>query len=202
MKKIGLWKKLIIATVVICGLFFGGITLAQNLSEESIVAASNEEDIEEAIEKAQQEFERIEKMSVREYYVDFLNYDPRIAADFEGKYTLDANQTKMNEVKGEQFNYLVALASFYENGNQPILARNEQKEDGEVVLGENGDFAYSLETLSGDVAALSDAIDSETPIVEICVKHGVDPDGKIRDLSPEIIMEIDQKLFELSDHPE
>lgn len=202
MKKAGIWKKLAIATVVICGLFIGGITLAQNLSEESIVAESNEQDIEAAIEKTQQQFEQIDKMSVREYYVDYLGYDPRIAADFEEVYQTDASQVKMKGVEGERFDLLVALVSFYENGDQPILAKNEQKEDGQVVIGENGDFAYSLETLSSDVAALSDEIDSETPIIEICVKHGIDPDGKVRDLTPAIIMEIDQKLFEISDHPE
>lgn len=202
MKKAGIWKKLAIATVVICGLFLGGITLAQNLSEESIVAESNEQDIEAAIEKTQQQFEQIDKMSVREYYVDYLGYDPRIAADFEEVYQTDASQVKMKDVEGERFDLLVALVSFYENGDQPILAKNEQKEDGQVVIGENGDFAYSLETLSSDVAALSDEIDSETPIIEICVKHGIDPDGKVRDLTPAIIMEIDQKLFEISDHPE
>ncbi|MBP1046132.1 hypothetical protein I6N96_07540 [Enterococcus sp. BWM-S5] len=202
MKKMGLWKKLIIATVTICALFFGGVTLAQNLSEQSIMTATNDQEIEEAIARSQKEFERIDKMSVREYYVDYLDYDPRIVVDFEEKYKVDASQTKMKDVDRERNNYLMALTSFYENGNQPILAKNEEKEDGQVIIGESGEYAYSLETLSSDVAALSDAIDSETPIIEICVKYGVDPDGKVRDLSPEIIMEIDQKLFEISDHPE
>ncbi|WP_086350672.1 hypothetical protein [Candidatus Enterococcus clewellii] len=202
MKKMALWKKLTLATVVICGLFFGGITLAQNLSEQSILAASNNQETEEeAIARTQKEFERIDKMSVQEYYIDYLDYDPRIMADFEEKYAEDANEVKIKDLDNEKSNYLMALTSFYENGDQPILARNEQKENGEVIIGANGEYAYSLETLSGDVAALSDAIDSTTPIIEICVRHGVDPEGKIRDLTPEIIVEIDRKLFEISDHP-
>lgn len=89
MKKAGIWKKLAIATVLICGLFLGGITLAQNLSEESVIGAdSNEQDIEAELEKTQQQFEQIDKMSVREYYVEYLGYDPRIAADFEEAYLL------------------------------------------------------------------------------------------------------------------
>jgi len=202
MKKITLWKKLIAITAGICTLFFVGIALTQTLSEESIVKASNKEGIEAAIQEAQEEFERTESMSVQEYYVNYLGYDPRITADFEQKYALDATQVIMKDITNEKFDYLMAVTALYENSEQPILSRNEQKENGQVVIGENGEVAYSLETLSSDVAALSDSVDSETPIIEICKKYDIDPDGKVGDLTPAIIMEINQKLFEISDHPE
>ncbi|MGX6977977.1 hypothetical protein ACWN8V_01695 [Vagococcus elongatus] len=84
----------------------------------------------------------------------------------------------------------------------PILAKNEEKKGGEVILNQAGEYAYSLESLAADTAALSNEIDSETPIIEICQKYNVDPEGQIKDLTDKAIEDIENALVGLSTHGE
>lgn len=104
------------------------------------------------------------------------------------------NEQFLEDKKASDF-YAIWLGS-------PILAKNEEKKAGEVVLNQAGEYAYSLETLVGDVTALSGEIDSETPIIEVCRKYNVDPEGQIKDLPDEAIEEIEDALAALSDHGE
>lgn len=199
MKKLSLGKRVMLTTAVIGGLFIGGAMVSQAMSEKTVPVAleeMSEEDIEKAVEEAKETMDKIDNMSLAEFYVDYLGSDPQLLDAFVKKYAVNPQVMKVAELEGEQYNYMNALTYIYNHGEQPILKRNEVDAD------EKYEYAYSLQTFLADIAAASNEVDTETPIVEICEKYGKDPDGKINELTPEMIMEIDEAIFQASDHPE
>ena len=210
---IKLSTKLLVSTLAIGSLFLGGTYLSQSLSEKRILTQAEKEKNSETLQPmASEEDINTDEMTIKTYYNDYLEASPKVTEAFAEKFGADALTIKMQEMftassgHKEKFDYISALYRFYQNSDQPILAKNEVKEknkegDLEVVLNEHGEYSYSLETELRDVNALSPAIDSAKAIKEICQKNGIDPDGKIGDLTPELILEIDEALFTISDHP-
>lgn len=192
MKKIRLNSKLLVGLIILGAVFFSGIYGFQRLSEQKLIEAAVVDEFEQV--DLQSEMDEMNQMSVREFYTKIMGMSEESIADFEEKYSMDADEKKAMEISGEEHSYLTALRYLSDEENAPILSRNE-------LSMEDKSYLMSLETSLADINALSSKIDSTKPIIEICRKHGIDPDGKISDLTAEAIAEIDQKLFEISDHP-
>ncbi|MGC6769821.1 hypothetical protein [Enterococcus sp. LJL51] len=193
MKKMSLGKKLIAVTAASAILFVGGVWITQVMAEQK-VDIPMEETMEEAVARTQEMFAQIDNMSLNEYYTEYMECSPELVEAFNKKYAVDVDTMKVKELNDEQYEYMNALYYIYKHGEQPILSKNEVDADKKY------EFAYALETFTADVAAVSNEIDTEQPIVAICEKYGKDPDGKINDLTPEMIIEIDQAIFQISDH--
>lgn len=201
MKKMKLSTTLAVGTALVVCLAFGGVLATRSLTENTVLANVDQEQVEERIEGVGPDyFDQIERMTLKEYYEEYLEVSPSVLAEFEKVYALDPEQTKTKDLSNDQHEYLSALIYLIQEGDQPILKKHEVKE----VIDDSGNemvIKLSLQSSLSDVNALSEAIDSTTPIVAICEKYGVDPNGTIGTLTTEMIMEMDQALFEVSDHP-
>ena len=207
MKKNKLVIKLVVATVAIGGLFFGGEYLARNVLEKQVIAEETKElSEEEQIAKEMEEFKRrqeeVDNMSVRKYYIEATEMNPETSkeeivwkkapefvAAFEEKFGEDTADIKNKDLSNDQFHYLMALIDLHEYAENPILKRNEAAD---VEYAEE----MSLELNVSDVMAMAPNEDTEKIVEEICQKAGVNPDGNIKELTPELILEINDKLFE------
>ncbi|MGL6199595.1 MAG: hypothetical protein ACRC3H_11750 [Lachnospiraceae bacterium] len=131
------------------------------------------------------------EMSLREYFEEQLGYSLELINEFENYFNLDTTQTTFEELTSEQSEYLYHLWLLSEYADRPILTENQEDE-----------FTHSLETIMTDVVAMSDKEKGTEIVTEICKKHQIDPNGIVSDLNIDIIKEIDDVLFEESDHPQ
>lgn len=207
MKKNKLVIKLIIATIAVGGLFFGGEYFARNILEKQVIASgkkelSEEERIAKEMEESRRWMEEVDNMSVKEYYKEATDINPEtkeeeliwsrgaeIVSTFEEKFGLNSGNIKNKELSKEQFDYLHAVVSWYSLEDNPILKRNEA---------DNVEYAeeMSLELNVSDIMAIAPNKETEKIIEDICKEAGVNPDGKVKDLTPVLIIEINDKLFE------
>ncbi|MGG5329772.1 hypothetical protein [Enterococcus sp. AZ163] len=185
-----LWKKLVGISLIVVAVFVFGLLGYQRMVEK---AFANNETIE--IQKENDSnYQPADEKTLTVFYENELAFDARIITDLTQKYQLDKNQTTVGELTKEQFDYLQASYYLHSEAEAPILAKNEKPSTAE-------DFTYSLESMEGDVMAMGEEDDSEAPILAILEKYQVDPEGKIKDLNVEIIMEISAALFQASSHP-
>lgn len=199
--QLNLKMKLLGVTVVVLAVFIGGTYTVQKFSEKQLLTAEKnvvkddadkkeENDIEtDSLETVQKTVEEIEQMSIYDYYTAYLFYDEELVQNFEQKFKVNATERKIQSLTSEELRYLNVTHYFYQYKENPILIKNES--EGKM----------SLELMLRDANALSSEIDSEAAIIAICKKHEVDANGKIKNLTPEIVVEMDEKLFEISDHP-
>lgn len=207
MKKNKLVIKLIIATVGVGTLFFGGEYFAKNILEKKVIASeeeklSVEEQIAKEMEESKHRMEEVDNMSVREYYEEATDINPEtkeeelvwsqgaeIVSTFEKKFGINSANIKNKELSREQFDYLHAVVSWYVLEDNPILQKNEAPG---IEFAEE----MSLELNVSEVMAMSPNKETEKIIDEICRKAGINPDGKVKELTPELIIEINDRLFE------
>lgn len=197
-----------ISSIVIAG-FFALSYGFQNASETvlakemstSDLAIKSTDDIISSLEVVEETYTENNDMTLREYFEEQLGYSQELINEFETKFNLDTTQTTYKELTAEQSIYLYNTELLIDYPESPILAKNEEIIDGEVKLNEQGEYSYSLETLIMDVNAMTDEEKATEIVMDICQKHQIDPNGKIKDLNGDIINEIDDAIYEASDHP-
>lgn len=185
MKK--MWKKLVVISFAVVLVFLGGVFVFQHLSEKALAEKSESEIL-------PVDWSTINEQTLAEYYRDGIGYSDEILQEFAEKFDLDIHQTTVGDLTSEQSFYLEALIQLRNYPDAPILARNEVPSDDE-------DYLMSLETMVADAMAMAEEDDSESVIEEILEKHQIDPDGLVKDLNVEIILEINNALYEASSHP-
>lgn len=183
MKVNNLFFKMIFITLIIGTVFFTGTYLAKNILEKDVITKKAEEP-----ESMEAYIARREKMSVREFNETTWDKGKEIVSDFEKKFGSKASELTDKELSNEQYEYLNALYHLHEKGNNDILKRNESQAEFMEDM--------SLESSMAEIMAISPDKNTEKIIENICSKGDVNPDGKVKELSPEMIMEIQEKLFE------
>lgn len=147
-----------------------------------------------ALESELEKWDEIDQLPLNDYAKE-MGYSDAVMEQFQKHSELDTSKVTYDELTREQFGYLQNLKYLIDQGERPILIKNEQ-------AGDSSDGPYSLQAQLMDIAAMpSDREDKATSIItDICNQHQVDPDGKIKDLDTEIIREIDNAINLASGH--
>ncbi len=177
MKQKGLLKKLAMVTVGIGLLFFIGTYFVQAASEMQVLSNANVVSEKEFTEE-----------TVKEYYEKSFESGKTIISQLEEKFGPEISQLSLEELSDEQYNYLNAVYYLNQYKNNEILAQNEK----------NVEYAeeMSLESSLSEIMAMTPDENTEKIIEQICKEANVNPDGKIKDLTADLIVEIDRQLFE------
>lgn len=182
-----LWKQALLISCGVVVVFLGGVFGSQYLTERALA------DDTEITEISAEDWDQGEP-SLADFYLVDLGYPSEVMTKFGEKFNVDVKQVTQSSLTSEQFDYLQALSQFYAYPEAPILTRNQ-------LDIEDKNYLMSLEASSSDTMAMSPEDDSTGVIEAILDTHDIDYDGQVKDLSVEIILEINDALYEASSHP-
>lgn len=192
-----LTTKILVSSVIIGGLFVGGNVLTQSILEvkavDGVIETSQKGN--ETINDVERYLAERGEKNVAHYFETERYFDKGVLKDFEKQFGHDTKNMLVKELTKEEEDYLEGLGAFYQYKDLPILTKNQVK-----VKGEDR-YSGSLEANIADAMAMSSGDDSEGPIIAICRKYHIDPNGIVATLPIEAIVEINEALYKASSHP-